>query len=382
MTAKTNLRSRAFPRRAGTALVVLVLCGAFAAALVGIPSLRGVALGEGKPTDGPAKSEKVLFYPNCLKCHGDPELKVAFSNGESLSLYVDPTSSDHSVHQSRLSCLDCHQRSAYYPHFPLNVISRREFTVAMYDLCKRCHFEQYTRTLDSVHFEAMAEGSEKAPVCTDCHGSHNVLPVKGSHTKIAQTCSDCHAEIYSAYAKSVHGASLEAENQDVPVCTSCHGVHNIHGAATASFRQASVDLCIKCHGDKQLMDKYGISSAVTKTYLDDFHGKTAGFYQKESSSVWPDVAVCTDCHGVHDIKKTNDPDSRVVKANVAETCRRCHKDASPTFPAAWLSHYEASLDKHPLVYLVQQYYRFLIPLMVVGLALNVGLDLWRVARNR
>ena len=243
-------------------------------------------------------------------------------------------------------------------------------------------FEEYTRTLDGVHFDELAKGSSKAPVCTDCHGSHGVTAVNGSHTAIAQTCSNCHAEIAAAYSESVHGASMGSQNPDAPVCTTCHGVHNIREATTATFRRDSVDLCVKCHANKQLMDKYDVSSAVTKTYLDDFHGKTVGFYQDEDSSVWPGVAVCTDCHGTHDIKKADDPGSRVVKANLTETCRRCHTDASPSFPAAWLSHYEPSLNKHPLVFLILQYYKFLIPLMVVGLALNVSLDLWRVARNR
>jgi cytochrome c553 len=130
------------------------------------------------------------------------------------------------------------------------------------------------------------------------------------------------------------------------------------------------------------MDKYDISSNVFKTYLDDFHGKTVGFYQDQSSEVWPEVAVCSDCHGVHDIKPPDDPGSSVVKANLVKTCRRCHEDATTNFPSAWLSHYEPSMNKASLVFFIKQYYRFLIPLMVVGLGLNVVLDLWRLARNR
>jgi hypothetical protein len=143
-----------------------------------------------------------------------------------------------------------------------------------------------------------------------------------------------------------------------------------------------VDLCAGCHADKELMDKYDISADVFKTYLDDFHGKTVGFYQKETSEVWPDVAVCTDCHGVHDIKEVDAPDSPVIKQNLVETCRQCHEDATANFSSAWLSHYEPSLDKAPIVYAVKQYYKFLIPAMIFGLALNIVLDLWRLARNR
>jgi cytochrome c553 len=162
---------------------------------------------------------------------------------------------------------------------------------------------------------------------------------------------------------------------------SCHGAQHLQ-RHNASFRQASVDLCARCHADKQLMSKYDISADVFKTYLDDFHGKTVGFYQEEKSEVWPDVAVCTDCHGVHDIKEVDDPDSPVIKQNLVTTCRKCHENAEANFSSAWLSHYEPSLEKAPLVFAVKQYYKFLIPAMVLGLALNIILDLWRLARNR
>jgi hypothetical protein len=141
-------------------------------------------------------------------------------------------------------------------------------------------------------------------------------------------------------------------------------------------------MCAQCHANTQLMDKYGISSNVLKTYLDDFHGKTIGFYQEQSSEVWPETPVCFDCHGVHNITPVDDPSSPVMKENLLPTCRQCHADASANFPSAWLSHYEPSLKKAPVVFFVREYYRFLIPVMIVGLIMHISLDLWRLARNR
>ncbi len=40
------------------------------------------------------------------------------------------------------------------------------------------------------------------------------------------------------------------------------------------------------------------------------------------------VAVCTDCHSVHDLKAPSDPRSTVNPVNVANTCARCHADAN------------------------------------------------------
>src|SRR5262249_35705127 len=36
------------------------------------------------------------------------------------------------------------------------------------------------------------------------------------------------------------------------------------------------------------------------------------------------VAVCTDCHGVHDLRAPSDAASKVYPLNVAATCARCH----------------------------------------------------------
>ena len=363
-------------------LLTAAACATLAGALLLCLALGGKAQAGGEPAGpqpAPAPAEP---DQSCLGCHGDANLSMTFPSGEALSLYVDVGVYDRSVHGGRLDCLDCHQRDREYPHPAPQVRSRRDYARAEYETCKRCHFENYTLSLDSIHFDAMAAGEAKAAICTDCHSAHAVTSLEGAGTEIARTCSTCHSEIYESYAQSVHGAALEDENPDVPGCIDCHGVHNIAAATTASFRRGSVFLCAKCHADKKLMDKYEVSSNVFKTYLDDFHGKTAGFYQEQSPEVWPDVAVCSDCHGVHDIKPPDDPDSTVVKQNLVETCRRCHEDATTNFPSAWLSHYEPSINKATLVYLVKQYYRILIPVMVVGLGLNVALDLWRLARNR
>ena len=40
------------------------------------------------------------------------------------------------------------------------------------------------------------------------------------------------------------------------------------------------------------------------------------------------VAVCIDCHSVHDIRPPSDPRSTVNPVNVAKTCSRCHSDAA------------------------------------------------------
>jgi len=320
---------------------------------------------------------------SCLQCHGQSDLMMTLAGGETLPLYIDKQLYQASVHGDTLLCTDCHTSIAGFPHPQLNITSRRDYNIAQYELCQRCHFDNYTKTLDSIHYQMLASGDLNAPLCTDCHDAHAVTPPSQPRAKISQTCSQCHQNIYGEYIESVHGQALLQENNfDVPVCTDCHQSHTILDPRTPAFRLHSVQLCSSCHGNGELMKKYGISPDVVNTYLQDFHGRTVALVETENKDFLVEEAVCTDCHGIHDIRQVDSPDSPVIKANLLGTCRKCHPDATENFPGAWLSHYEPSIDKYPLIFSIEWFYRILIPFILVGLFGHVLIDLWRRITNR
>jgi predicted CXXCH cytochrome family protein len=319
----------------------------------------------------------------CLACHARKDLELVLESGEVTSLHIDPEVLRRSVHAT-LECTDCHRDlkgmgdGHAAPSFP----GARRLKMTLSEQCKRCHFANYTKTLDSVHYARRCAGSEKAAVCTDCHGAHDVATANAPRSKISRSCAVCHEEIAATYAASVHGKALgEEENPDVPVCTDCHRAHAIRDPRTASWGLRMPEMCGNCHANPKIAGKYGLSTKVLSTYLDSFHGTTASLELAENNP-HPIGALCTDCHGVHDIARTDAPGSKVMQANLAETCRRCHEGAPVSFTAAWLSHYEPSLEKAPLVYLVKLFYAFLIPFVVIGLLLQIFLHLWRVVVNR
>lgn len=296
---------------------------------------------------------------------------------------VEPKTFAGSVHGDKLVCPDCHNSIVSYPHPRIEISSLRAYRVGQYEVCKKCHFVNYTKTLDGIHYTVLSKGDTNAPLCTDCHGAHDVALPSNPRSKISQTCSRCHASIVGQYAASVHGKALiEENNYDVPVCTDCHSSHTIEDPRTAAFRLRSVELCSKCHSHEKLMKKYGISTNVVKSYLEDFHGRTVALVDKQRKDIWVQEAVCTDCHGVHDIQRVNSPNSPVLKANIAATCGKCHEGATPNFPAAWLSHYEPSPTRNTLVYVVRGMYQVFIPFMLIGLSIHLLLDLWRTVTNR
>ena len=319
----------------------------------------------------------------CLSCHAQESLEIVLPSGEKRSLYVDGTRFEASVHGKKLACTNCHGDIKSYPHPPRTFKTLREFTLAYYESCKGCHFDYYTKYLDSVHYALLSKGDSRAPVCINCHGAHYVIPPRVPKFKISQTCSRCHKEIYNRYAKSVHGKALaQTGNADVPACTDCHRSHDIEDPRKASFHLKSPELCARCHTDEKLMKKYGLSTNVMGTYLKDFHGVTASFYRKEQASPAMFTAVCTDCHGVHDILSTRDPNSTVMKENLLRVCQKCHPTATANFPAAWLSHYEPTPEKASLVYYVKLFYWVFIPFVIIGLVLQILLHIWRLLVSR
>lgn len=318
----------------------------------------------------------------CLSCHSNKDLELVLPSGEKRSLFVEPETFARSVHGGKLRCTDCHSDISTYPHPARSFKNLREFALAYQETCKSCHFDNYTKTLDSVHYALLAKGNLKAPLCVDCHGAHNVSRPGVPKSRISATCSRCHQAIYDQYKRSVHGEALQGGNTDAPACVDCHRAHNIEDPRTSSFRLNTPELCARCHTDEKLMKKYGLSTMVLQTYLQDFHGMTASLQKKQQVAPSVVTAVCTDCHGVHNILSVKDPKSAVMKANLVRVCAKCHAGATKNFPAAWLSHYQPSPEKTPLVYYVRLFYQIFIPLVIVGLILQILLHIWRVVVNR
>jgi len=321
---------------------------------------------------------------DCLSCHGDPALALSLPSGETLSLFISPEALAQSEHERLgISCDSCHPNITGYPHPAAEFATRRELTHSLYLTCRTCHSANYERTLDSMHAQAAAAGRSEAPVCTDCHGAHDVRPPDEPRSLISETCGQCHTTIFQQYRDSVHGKALmRGGNPDVPVCTDCHGVHNIPDPRTAQFRIQSPELCAGCHADPQLMRKYGLSAEVYQLYSVSWHGVDVGVYKSHWPGIWHESAVCTDCHGVHDIRTAQDPASRVNPDKLLGTCRQCHPTAGPNWTGAWTGHDPVSRERTPFVFYTQAFYRSFTPAVLIPAALYLALQILRALAAR
>ncbi|HSF81746.1 MAG TPA: ammonia-forming cytochrome c nitrite reductase subunit c552 [Anaerolineales bacterium] len=347
-----------------------------------------------EPVATPTTSLLSIDDDTCLSCHGQPGLTLPLEDGNVLELYVNPEDYNKSIHgKLGYACVQCHRAVGEYPHPAYSASDLRDASLDLYQACKGCHEQQYELAQDSVHARALAEGQTEAAICTDCHTAHAVRQLEDpntgqlladAHVWIPQTCAKCHSAIYEKYKETVHGSALLGSgNPDVPTCIDCHGVHNIEDPTQTTFRLQSPQICAKCHTDEERMAKYGLSTDVLNTYVADFHGTTVTLFEKISPDAETNKPVCYDCHGIHDIKATDDPEKGLhVKENLLSRCQVCHPDATINFPDSWLSHYIPSPESNPVVYYVNLFYKYLIPTVLGGMGILVALDLSKLARTR
>lgn len=322
----------------------------------------------------------------CFKCHKDAEKKAKFKDGTELSMFIDKTRFTASVHGVKgTHCVDCHTgiTLANLDDHPDKVLTTpAAYSKSMAEACLTCHKDEAARFPDDVHKRV----STTQVLCTDCHGSHYMHSPNQPRTAIPQTCAKCHPEASKKYESSVHGKALLGENNpDVPVCTDCHRAHSMKKSKTADFHLGSVNLCKRCHGDAKKMARYGLSTDVMQSYLEDFHGVSVTYSRKNGATPTAAGALkatCIDCHGAHEIPRKDSAASLTTSANVVKACRKCHPEANEQFSSAWLSHYIPSPTKAPMVFAIKLFYKAFIPFMIAGLLVLIALDLIYLKRNK
>lgn len=313
----------------------------------------------------------------CLRCH--EELARATGPAAAAAAAGTPSPAAH----RNLNCSGCHAGYSRLSHPWKGPAAEGVSTAEPEDLCRRCHFDKYTKTLEGIHYELHGQGHAQTPDCIDCHGAHQITSLSHDRARSAAKCGECHPKLYSIYATSVHGDALvNSNNQDVPICIDCHRAHDIGNPLTDDYRDDIPFMCGNCHASKAIAGKYGLTTDVVKTYLSDFHGSAVSLYHEQGGGAHRPrkaIAVCTDCHGTHDIRSMSAMGPGETKRMLLGKCRQCHEGASADFPDAWLSHYTPSLSTAPMLFILDRAYAVVLPLILLGILLQVLLHARRYA---
>jgi cytochrome b subunit of formate dehydrogenase len=330
---------------------------------------------------------------DCMACHSNPAMGKE-SGGKKVSLYVDENKLMQSIHGSLFTCVDCHklandpkdknkrrrpecsdchadEQAAYErglhskpakggtapaatcidchgaPHEilaaddPKSPVNHSNIPAT----CGRCHGQKFLMESNgesaqafvsyqqSVHGLAIEKGSKKAAVCTDCHGTHQILRANDPQSPINKfnvpaTCGKCHSTVSQTFMASIHGQGLARGNGLAPSCTDCHGIHTIKAHidpnSSVSEQNLARTTCARCHEGVRLSKEFGVPGNRVSSYMDSYHGLAA----EGGSAV---VANCASCHGVHNILPSSDPRSTINRANLDATCGKCHKGVTQKF---------------------------------------------------
>lgn len=154
------------------------------------------------------------------------------------------------------------------------------FAQTQFGDCAACHQPEAEQFKASAHHEAIT--------CQECHGGERNYDLSAQQSHVAPGMKSFD-----------HGTRFRGRpaRKDVPV------------------------LCGTCHADVARMNPYGLRTDQLAGYWVSGHGK------KLRESGEDRVAVCIDCHGTHDILKSDNPGSRTNFRQIPDTCGHCHSNA-------------------------------------------------------
>ncbi|MBF0501303.1 MAG: hypothetical protein HQM09_14280 [Candidatus Riflebacteria bacterium] len=353
---------------------------------------------------------------DCLKCHVtktvDATVEQASSTNASMAATTEQASSTRtpivvtadlaSSTHAKINCVKCHADVSPDLKRPCETAKKVDCTI--------CHVKQGEDYVVSIHGQLSAKKDPDAPVCTDCHGKHNIMPKLAEKSpifrrNIPDLCGTCHlagqkaarrigaerGDLVQKYRMSTHGRGvIESGLISSAVCTDCHSSHREFPAKderSSVNRKNVAATCAKCHmGINDMFVNSVHSPKVTKTdaklpTCPDCHtshditrvekpqfllevSHQCGSCHKDVSETYFQTyhgkayqlgslkaAKCSDCHGSHDILKPDNPDSHLSRNNVVATCKKCHQNANRQF-VGYLTHAtHHNAGKYPALFL-------------------------------
>jgi cytochrome b subunit of formate dehydrogenase len=290
--------------------------------------------------------QSVHFTMQCVTCHTDIK-----DNAEKGNAHAKNTAQP----LKKVDCAGCHQELWELTQKHGRASDRPRLGVVAKNI------EAYRK---SFHSRPSSEDKTKPNAeCNDCHDVHSFnVPPRNTpeytqwRLSIPSICGKCHTDQLEAYQTSVHGQE-NAKNMlaQAALCSDCHTAHSITNTSGDPFKLTVTSNCGGCH-DEQF-----------KSYKDTFHGRitTLGYSY---------TAKCFDCHGSHEIKRVDDPQSKVHADNRMKTCQSCHnaKKGLPDVPTGFASFQphgnEHNFGRYPQIWVAFQ--------MMTGLLVGTFAFFW------
>jgi cytochrome b subunit of formate dehydrogenase len=159
----------------------------------------------------------------CTDCHG----------GHGIYRAIDPRSKLHAANVGA-TCAVCHQ---FIQERVQESVHGRDRAGAV-----------------TISVQAPGKQAKPKPSCTDCHQGHDLPHPKSSAFRLGlpDRCSNCHPDFSSSYARSLHGQLTELGYMPAAKCSDCHGSHDILPISEPASRLSATnrrETCSQCHTD-------------------------------------------------------------------------------------------------------------------------------------
>jgi predicted CXXCH cytochrome family protein len=235
-----------------------------------------------------------------------------------------------------LSCADCHGGDPEaYDDEDAAMWDADDFVGAVDKedepaFCGKCHsnpefMRQYTANLKtdqmdqywtSHHGEKLKEGNENVAVCTDCHGVHGIYPVDDPRSSVyplnvPETCNHCHGD-----EEIMEGSGFPTDQYE-------KFASSVHGQALLDRKDVGAPACNDCHGNHgaQPPSVYSIADICGTCHVNN----TELFKNSHLKDIFLKEGInqCEGCHNYHEIEK---PSDESLKWADNEACSSCHED--------------------------------------------------------
>ncbi|MFA6455936.1 MAG: ammonia-forming cytochrome c nitrite reductase subunit c552 [Bacteroidota bacterium] len=216
-------------------------------------------------------------------------------------------------------CLTCHT----------NIVGDKPAELFQHDIhaskgisCADCHggnpkMEEMEMAMDpKAGYKGVPKGDAISEACATCHSDAERMKRYGSKLPVNQ---------WSNLQTSAHGTLSTTGKEHIAQCITCHNAHGIVSVKNPTspvYPLNVVKTCTKCHSNASFMRTYNPSLPIDQgeKYKTSVHGVRNGKGD-------PKPAVCSSCHGSHDIRTSKDAKSSVYAINLPGTCSKCHSDA-------------------------------------------------------
>jgi len=211
-----------------------------------------------RPRTDPASPTFVRNVPTlCARCHREGEVaavRIAADHPDIVRSYEESIHGKGLLESGLLVTATCNNCHTAHRQLPASEPGSSIHPDSVAGTCGNCHDGVETAFRRSVHATALANGvpQERLPTCKDCHSSHEISRTDRGDFRLTMMvqCGRCHEDESATFFDTFHGKVSRLGDAGAAKCSDCHGTHDIlpvaNPASTLSRRHI-VGTCGKCH---------------------------------------------------------------------------------------------------------------------------------------